>query len=99
MKALVNEAKKSILLLEEKIKYCITNNKAICISIESAFMNLLNKIYVEEYDVNENKCLYLSDGNFEYTLSLNEKTNITYNNEEDSFKIKHDETEIVLYCF
>lgn len=101
MEALVNEAKNSILLLKKKIEYCITNNKAICISIESAFMSLLNKIYVEDYNINDdynNERLYLSDDNFEFTISFDEKTNITYDDEEDSFKIKSEESEIVLYC-
>lgn len=99
MKALINEAERNA-LLKEQIDNCMENEIKICISIESAFINLLHTIYVEDYRIN-NDYLFVSSGDFEFTISFDNGIQVTYDEEQNCFKFKYEsdqsEQEISLF--
>ena len=99
MKALINETERDA-LLKEKIDYCMENEIEICISIESAFINLLHTIYVEDYRIN-NDYLFVSSGDFEFTISFENEMQVTYDEEQNCIKFKSEsdqsEQEIALF--
>ena len=98
MKALINEAEqgKLLSLLKQKFEESMINETTICISIESAAMNCLNTILVESYEVND-EYVHMLNGDFEFTIAMNEETSVTYDNIEDCFKFQDDGTEIMLF--
>ena len=101
MVALINETNVEcrvlLNLLKQKIEEFITDNKAICISVESSFLNCLNTIYVEEYEIHEDR-IYLSGNHFEYNIILDDKMQLKYNDVYDECcTIIHNDTEIGLY--
>lgn len=106
MVALVNETnvrsslqgKELLVLLKQKIKDTITDDRAIVISIENTLMNCLNTIYVDDCEVDDER-LYLCDDNFEFTIIFNEETKFSYDDtyEEEYFTVLHSGTEIKLF--
>jgi hypothetical protein len=85
MKTLINEAEYKM-LLKEKLKVCMENEIRICISIESAVINLLHTICIEDYIVND-EYVFVSSGNFEFTIPFDHMT-VTYNNEQEGFRFE-----------
>ena len=94
MKALINETERNT-LLKEKIDYCMENEIEICISIESALVNLLHTICVEDYKVNSDY-LFVSSNNFEFTIPFDD-VEVTYNKEENCIRFKYESSEMMLF--
>lgn len=92
--ALINEAECK--LLKNKINYCIDNEIKICISIESAFMNLLHTVFVEDCKIND-EFLYILAGDFDFTIYFNKGTEVTYNEDQNSFKFNYEDSEIEMF--
>jgi hypothetical protein len=95
MKALINETERNT-LLKEKIDYCMEHDVRICISVEDVRINLLNTIDVEDYKVNDDY-LFISAGNFEFTIPFNNEMQVTYNQGQECFKFTYEDTEITLF--
>lgn len=91
MKALINETERNM-LLEEKINYCMENEIRICISIESALINLLHTVNIEEFKVNDDYIFIASD-NFEFTIPFGNGTQTTYDEEQNCFVFRYEEME------
>lgn len=100
MGALINETKRSLKevleLLKQKIDETIIEDRSIGISIETDFMNCLNRLYVEDYEVT-NTQIYLSYDNLDINILFNENTEIVYEDEEEHFTITHNGASILLY--
>lgn len=91
---LINEAEYK--LLKDKIDYCMNNEIKICISIESVFMNLLHTVFIEECKVNE-EFIYILAGDFDFTIYFNKGTEVTYNEDQNSFKFNYEDSEIEMF--
>lgn len=86
-----------VTLLNSKIEKSIMDERAICISIEALFGNCLNRVYVDDFEVEEDH-IYLNEGNFEFNINLDDNTEITYENEyEEFFTISNKDTCIKLF--
>ena len=83
------------LLLDQKIKESILNDKPIIIGIENPIMECRNTIYPDDYAIEAGR-LYISNGNFELHINLDEVKE--YNDDsEDNFIFTYNDTEIRLY--
>ena len=97
MKTLINETERMLLKLEDRLRTCITNSQEICISVECEFTNMLNTIHIDDYSVDK-QSIHLSYEDFEHNIILTDKTRITYDDIEDSFRFTYDKANIAL-CF
>ena len=74
--------KKLVTLLKKKIEDCIMEDKSIVIDISSPVMECRNTIFIDDYEVDEER-LYLNNGNFEIHINLNE-SKVEYDNTFDN---------------
>lgn len=97
MKTLINETERMLLKLEDRLRICMETREQVCMSIECEFTNILNTICIDDYSVDK-QSIHLSYDYFEHNIILTDKTRITYDDIEDSFKFTYDKANIIL-CF
>lgn len=87
-----------IIELIKKIEDYILNGKHIIIDLNNHFMSCRNKIYIEDYEI-DNDHITLIDKNFEININFDNSTIITYKEElfDECFTIVKNDLEFNLY--